>query len=208
MVRRVIAGIVGYVAGALPLVLVNVLLNDSAFGANGTAAAQNTVLFGAVGLLGGILLGGAIAGWIAGRRSGAAGGGSAGAIAGVLYAITMIAVIRVGAQQHWNPALAALDPIRTSAALILVATLLTMVALAVGALAGPGRGYSELRAPSAPRGAAASGPGGLPGARAARRAPEQHGRPSEWERARSASRPAAGVSPRSVPRRSAPRDRW
>jgi hypothetical protein len=208
MVRRVIAGILGYVAGALPLVLVNVLVNSSAFGDNGTTAAQNTVLFGAVGLLGGTLLGGTIAGWIAGRRGGAAGGGGAGAIAGVLYAITMIAVIRVGAQERWNSALGALDPIRTSAALILVATLLTMVALAVGALAGPGRGQSERWAPAAPRGTAASGPGGSSGARAVRHSPERVGRPSEWERPQSPSRPPTGVSPRSAPRRSAPRDRW
>jgi hypothetical protein len=200
MARRVIAGILGCAAGVLPLVLVNVLVNGAGiFGDLETMAAQNAVLLGAAALLGGILLGGTLAGWIAGRRGGAVAGGVAGIIAGVLYAITVILLVVGGARQGWGPPIAALHPIRTSAAIILVAGLLTAVALGVGALAGRGQ------APSGPQRAAVSGPGG---AHDAPRPPEEAVRPGGRGYASSPSRPAAGAPARSGPRRSGPRERW
>ena len=204
MARRVIAGILGCAAGVLPLVLVNVLVNGAGtFGDIETLAAQNAVLLGAVALLGGILLGGTIAGWIAGRRGGAAAGGIAGTIAGVLYAITVILLVVGGARQGWGPPIAALHPIRASAAIVLVAALLTAVALGVGALAGRGQGPASRQAPSGPRSAAVSG---LGGARYAPRPPEEPARPGG--RGYAPSRPAAGAPQRSAPGRSVPRERW
>jgi hypothetical protein len=198
MVRRVIAGILGCVAGVLPLVLVNVLVNGAGtFGDLETAAAQNAVLFGAVALLGGILLGGAIAGWIAGRRGGAAAGGVAGIIAGVLYAITVILLVVGGARQGWGPPIAALHPIRASAAILLVGALLTAVALGVGALAGrsqhPVRLTGHTSAPRAPVSRPAE-------RRSAARPPD--------EPVRAAGRGYAQSPARSAPQRSSTRERW
>jgi hypothetical protein len=203
MARRVVAGILGCVVGVLPLLLVNVLANGAGtFGDLETLVEQNAVAFGAGALLGGVLLGGAVAGSMAGRCGGAASGGIAGIIAGALYAVMVILLVVGGAKQGWGPPIAALHPLRVSAAILLIAALLTAVALGVGALAGRGQVRRELALDSRmPEAGGASGP---------RYASWTQGEPDRsWDggRAASASRPPAGVPARSSASRSAPRDR-
>lgn len=140
MARRVVAGIVGGALGVLPLVLVNLLVNaGGALGDVEAVAAQSALLLGIVALLGGVLAGGILAGWLAGRTGGAPAAGFAGTLAALLYAITVILVIVGGAKQGWGPSVAAIHPLRVSAAILLVACLLLGVALATGALVGRGR---------------------------------------------------------------------
>src|SRR5579863_5725687 len=135
MLRRILAGILGSLAGALPLLMVNVLVNGGgSFGAIESTIEENVVVFGAGALLGGVVLGGVVAGWIAGRRGGTAESGVAGGIAAVLYAVMVILFVVGGAKQGWGPPIAALHPLRASAAICLVATLLLGVALLTGAL--------------------------------------------------------------------------
>jgi hypothetical protein len=132
MRRMVPAGILGGVLGVLPLALLNVIVNASgALGAVETLAASNSALLGAAALLGGLALGGAVAGWLAGRGGlGVAAG--AGSIAALWYAVCVILLVVGGAKAGWGPPIAALHPLRASAAILLVASLLLLVALLAG----------------------------------------------------------------------------
>jgi hypothetical protein len=132
MSRTVLAGIVGGVLGVLPLALLNLIVNASgALGAFETQAASNAAQLGALALLGGLALGGSVAGWMAGRR-GLVPAAVAGGIAALLYAVCVILLVVGGAKAGWGPPIAALHPLRASAAILLVASLLALVALGVG----------------------------------------------------------------------------
>jgi hypothetical protein len=204
MAKRVIAGILGAIVGVLPLALVNVVVNGGGtFGDVETQAVDHAVAVGAVALLGGVALGGTVAGWIGGRRGGAAGGGISGAVAAILYAIVVILAAVGGARQGWAPPIFALHPIRTSAAVVLVATLLLAVALVVGRLAGA-RPAPGARAPVS--GAAGAGRLDAAGPRPVG-APPADPRAQGFNRPIPPSRPPAGAPARSSFDRSAPRPR-
>lgn len=148
MARRVVAGILGGVAGILPLVLVNLLVNTGgALGDVQAVAVEYALALGVVALLGGVLAGGGLAGWLGARRGGGIGAaGMAGALAAALYAVTVILVLVGGARQGWGPSVAAIHPIRVSAAIILVACLLLGVALITGAVVRRGQAAAAVRA--------------------------------------------------------------
>jgi hypothetical protein len=132
MGRTVLAGIVGGVLGMLPLALLNLIVNASGkLGGIETQAASNAAQLGAAALLGGLALGGAVAGWMAGRH-GLGAAALAGGIAALWYAVAVILLVVGGAKAGWGPPIAALHPLRASAAILLVASLLLVVALAVG----------------------------------------------------------------------------
>lgn len=136
MARRMIAGILGAVVGVLPLALVNLLVNGAGtFGEIEAQAAANAVVLGAVALVGGVVLGAVTTGWMAGRSGGVAGATVAGVIAAVLYAVVVIFLVVGGARQGWGPPVAAIHPLRASAAILLVASLLLGITLIVGRLA-------------------------------------------------------------------------
>jgi hypothetical protein len=84
-----------------------------------------------------MLLGGAVAGWMAGRR-GLGAAALAGGIAALWYAVCIILLVVGGAKAGWGPPIAALHPLRFSAAILLVASLLLLVALLVGWLTARG----------------------------------------------------------------------
>lgn len=128
MTARVVAGIVGGIAGVLPLAAMNLA---GLFGWLDATDAQVAALSGAGALLGGVLLGGVVAGWMAGRRGGGTAGVVAGVIASALYAVAVIGLVVGGARQGYGPPIIALHPIRTSGALLFVAVLLLGVTLIV-----------------------------------------------------------------------------
>jgi hypothetical protein len=151
MVKRVWAGVLGGVAGILPLLLVNLAVNaGGALGGVEAFAAQDALALGILALLGGVALGGGLAGWLAGRAGGTAAAGLSGALAAALYAVTVILLLVGGAKQGWGPPVAAIHPIRVSAAIILVACLLLGVALIAGALASRGGMVAPADPPAAP----------------------------------------------------------
>jgi hypothetical protein len=133
MTARVVAGIMGGIAGVLPLAAMNLA---GLYGVLDATDVQVAALSGAGALLGGVLLGGVVAGWIAGRQGGAAAGVVAGVIAAALYAVAVIGLVVGGARQGYGPPIIALHPIRTSVALLFVAALLLGVTLVVSWLVG------------------------------------------------------------------------
>ncbi len=190
MAKLILAGVVGSLLGMLPLALVNLLVNGSgSFGDIEAAAVQNATLLGAAALLGGPALGGSVAGWMAGRRGGLRAAAVAGTIAAALYAVSVILLVVGGAKAGWGPPIAALHPIRASAAIVLVAGLLLGVALLVGWLVGRSAAPAARLAPGAQGGAFAPPAGGPPQRQPA---PERDPRLAAGSRA-----PAAG---RSTPR--------
>lgn len=208
MARRIVAGILGGVVGVLPLVLVNLLVNaGGALGGLETVAAENAAALGIMALLGGVLVGGMLAGWLAGREGGAPAAGLSGAVAALLYAVTVILVVVGGARQGWGPSVAAIHPIRVSAAILLVACLLLGVALTTGALTGRRAAAQHTAQNTARQPAPPQHPGYGPGYGSY--APPRDARypaPSASGRARApnvARRPAS-----TPPDRSTSRDRW
>jgi hypothetical protein len=130
MVRRALAGLVGAALGLLPLLLLSVLMSDPA--RSGTAAPSNSqvVQAGATALIGGLLLGGGVAGWIAGRKAGVAGGTAAGIVAAVFYAATLIGGIFFGGVRGKDGLYyVGLHPLRSSAAILMVASVIIVVSV-------------------------------------------------------------------------------
>jgi hypothetical protein len=138
MVRRALAGVVGAVLGLLPLVLVDVMVNNP--GAMGELAptSDQSLLLSGTALVGGLLLGGGVAGWIAGRTGGVRAGGVGGTVAAVLYAGSLISVILLGGSrgQQGLPYVQ-VHPIRSSAAILLVASVIIVISLIAGRVVSP-----------------------------------------------------------------------
>ena len=145
MAARIGGGLAGWLAGILPLLVVDAL---EYFGVYYFA---QPALAGAVALAGGILLGGITAGAIGGRASrrragGATGAAVSGGLAAIFYAITLIAVLYVARAQDAPPAVIARHPIRFSAAILFFAVLLMGAAVLMGAISGrrqTGREYDS-----------------------------------------------------------------
>ena len=133
--RRIVWGVVGWLAAVLPLLGVNIAGYASILD-TGTA-----VIAGAIALLGGILLGGVVTGLLAGRPSAERAGGATaalptGGIAAALYVISLIAVVEVAIHTQAAPAIVAEHPIRIAGAIICLGAILLSVSLVVGMLAG------------------------------------------------------------------------
>jgi hypothetical protein len=147
MVRRALAGVVGAVLGLLPLVLVDVVVNNP--GAMGELAptSDQSLLLGGTALVGGLLLGGGVAGWIAGRTDGVRAGGVGGTVAAILYAGSLISVILLGGS-HGQQGLSyvQIHPIRSSAAILLVASMIIVIALIAGRVVTPAASSAPLSA--------------------------------------------------------------
>lgn len=202
MAARIVAGILGGIAGVIPLLAVNLAASN---GLLDTGDVQAAALSGAGALLGGVLLGGIVAGAIAGRRGGGIAGAVAGSIAAALYAVVVIGLVVGGARQGHGPPIIAAHPIRTSGALLFVAALVMGVSVVVGWIAGRGHGgrsrdgmagHYDARSTYAPD-----------ARRAATPAPRSYsGPPPSGGRPPSAPRPPVGVQSRPPDGRSAPRN--
>jgi hypothetical protein len=179
MLRRVIAGVVGGVAAALPVAAVN---TASASGLLDARDTQTAMLIGTVALLSGAVLGGLVAGTWAGRRGGTGAAGVAGVLAACVYAASVVARL-VG----WFGPRETADPVATAASLVFVAALLIGIAMLIGRLV--------YRAPvSIPRAPAPPGPPRAPhssGPYGARHTSDDRQRDPRWP---------DRTSPPSVPR--------
>lgn len=151
MRARIGAGLAGWLAGLAPLVAVNVASYI------GLLSYDESVLAGALGLFGGIALGGILSGALGARRGrGLAGAAVGGGIAAALYATTIIALMFGTGYRDTAPPLIADHPIRVSVAILFCGAVLLAIALAAGTLAGrgsaPQAGYAPgQRTPLAPR---------------------------------------------------------
>lgn len=156
MLRRVIAGVVGGVAAALPVAAVNAASASGLLDARDT---QTAMLVGTVALLAGAVLGGLVAGAWAGRRGGTGAAGVAGVLAACVYVASVVARLAglLGPRET-------ADPVSTTASLLFVAALLIGIAMLIGRLV-----YREpvavRRTPSPPGPSRASYPSGPSGAR-------------------------------------------
>jgi hypothetical protein len=166
MRSRILGGLVSWLVAVLPLVAVNLA---------GLAAIFDfgeTVLAGAVALVGGLLVGGALAGYLGGRPrpgnpGGAAGGAATGAIAALIYLPTVLALVlaasaadsasllvqQTDAQGTGVPTIDVQGTIGMLMALLFVAVLLVGLAALAGAVAGR-RAYVPSAGKPARRGAA------------------------------------------------------
>lgn len=130
MRARISGGIVGWLIGVVPLIVVNVLDYQGMF------AFQDAVVAGLAALIGGIVIGGIAAGLLGGRAGGVLSATTSGIIAATLYAVTLIGlVIGTGILDTASP-LIALHPLRISMVLIFLATILLAIAIATGAIVG------------------------------------------------------------------------
>jgi hypothetical protein len=151
MRARIGAGVAGWLAGLAPLVAVNVASYI------GLLSYDELVPAGALGLFGGIALGGILSGALGARRGGAmAGAAVGGGIAAVLYAATIFALLFGTGHRASAPQLIAAHPIRASVAILFCGALLLTVALAAGTIVGRGsmrapESVPGQRAPGAPR---------------------------------------------------------
>jgi hypothetical protein len=131
MAGRIVGGLGGWLVSLAPLVVVNILAFTTAIDPGIIPIA------GGVALVLGIALGGLLAGVLGGRRGGGGWGGTvAGAIAALLFAATLITLMYLLRAQHQLPYLLALHPVRAMGAIGFIASLVMLVAAAVGALSG------------------------------------------------------------------------
>ncbi len=154
------AGIAGWLAALIPLVIANLATYL------GSLSFDEALQVGTIGLLASILFGGVVAGALGGRHGGGARGAARGAsISATLYAISVI-VLNVGASLHDSSSPQILsNPIPAVMTLVFCAALMLGVALLVGTLAGSKprarRTPAPQRSASMPRDRAAS-PYGTP----------------------------------------------
>ena len=135
MAARISGGFVGWIAGVLPLAIVNV------FEYFGIYYFDQPALAGAAALVGGIVLGGIVAGIIGGRARRNDPGGTVGAllsggVAAFLYAVSLIAVLYIARSFDAPPPIIARHPVRISVAIIFFAVLLLGISVLTGALTG------------------------------------------------------------------------
>ena len=144
MLARIFGGVGGWLVSALLLVLVNLI----ALG--GALDLGQDVALGAIGIFGGVILGGAVAGYLGSRprRGSASNAGGAllsGGLAALLYALSVGGFLEYAGQQGNLPNIVLEHPIRMGLAVICVSALLMVVALLVGAVSHRGS-----RVPTAP----------------------------------------------------------
>ena len=126
MRARILGGLAGWIVGALPLVIVNLV------GFAGSLSPDQAALAGAIGLIGGVILGGAIAGFTGGR-SGAVGGALlSGGIAALLYVASVAGLLFVADTQGALPNIILAHPIRVGVAVLCVGAVLLLIALLTG----------------------------------------------------------------------------
>jgi hypothetical protein len=141
MASRFVAGVLGGIAGIIPLAAnaaVDYAATQGLLDATTAHWAQSPLLAGPPALLSGVALGGIVAGWPAGRRGGAAAAAAAGGIAAGLYAVVVTGLVVGGARLGLVPSVAAVHPLRASAAVIFLASVLLAVAWLLGAVVGSG----------------------------------------------------------------------
>jgi hypothetical protein len=160
MASRLLAGVLGGIAGIFPLAAnaaVDYAATQGLLDERTAHLAVSPVFSGPPALLTGVALGAVVAGWPAGRRGGAPAAGVAGGIAAGLYAVVVIGLVVGGARLELVPSVAGVHPLRTSAAVIFLASVLLGVAWLLGALVGrsaeadatPTRGASVSGSPGA-----------------------------------------------------------
>ena len=200
-VSRIVAGVIGWLAGTLPLIIVNIasfenLLNQ-----------RNVLIWGVVALLAGIALGAGTAGYFGARSpsgaresesAGLTGAGMAGGLAAVLFVATLMGMMIGSARLEIAPALIAVHPIRVTMAIVCLAALLVSGALAVGALVSRYAPAPEA-ASYAPRSQPARGYAGRPYANPAPPSTPVSPRLAGNSRPDPRQRPPSGPTPRSVP---------
>ena len=134
MRARISGGIAGWLIGAVPLIVVNILDYQGLF------ALQDANIAGLVALIGGIGLGGVVAGLLGGRGGGTVGATASGAIAAILYAMTliglMIGTVNLDTASPVIAMLISLHPLRVGMALLFLAAVLLAIAIATGAIFG------------------------------------------------------------------------
>lgn len=141
MASRLLAGMLGGIAGIVPLAAnaaVDYAATQGLLDATTAHWALSPVFSGPPALLLGVALGGVIAGWPAGRRGGAPAAAAAGGIAAGLYAVVVTGLVVGGARLGLVPSVAAVHPLRASAAVIFLASVLLAVAWLLGAMVGRG----------------------------------------------------------------------
>lgn len=189
--RRLIGGIAGWLCGVVPLVAVN------AADYLGLLTYQDAFVAGALGMLGGVLLGGIVAGVIGGR-GGVGHSAGAGGIAAALYATTVVGLLLGASAIEPGSPLTTVDPLRVGALVAFVATLLLALALATGALTGRSARHADVRMPVP---SSANHRAGVPyGAGAPQYGPPRQPSPSR-------QRPPAPVAANSMPQWPAMADR-
>jgi hypothetical protein len=133
--RWIGAGIAGWIAAIVPLLVVNIAGYANVFDAD------TAVLAGAVALVGSVLLGGIVSGALACRQPTSMSGGasaalSGGAAAALLYVVSLIVVVRVAVQTDAAPQIVAEHPIRIAVAILCLGALLLGIALLTGLFLG------------------------------------------------------------------------
>jgi hypothetical protein len=162
-----VAGVIGWLAGTLPLVVVNIASSENLLDQ------RKSVIWGVFALLVGIALGAGTAGYFGARSpqstrlargeresAGLTGAGLAGGLAALLYIATLMGMMIGSARLEIAPALIAVHPIRVTMAIVCLAALLVALALAVGALVSRYAPIPEAteRMPAPPPGARARAP--------------------------------------------------
>lgn len=129
-----LGGVAGWLVGVAPLLAVNLV---DYFG---VYYFPNPFLAGAAGLTLGLLLGGVVAGLVGARARGAGrgvrGAGTTGLVAATLYAVSVIGLMEAARSFDALPPAVTKHPLRVSAGILFLASLLLLVALLTGALAG------------------------------------------------------------------------
>jgi len=133
MIARILGGIAGWLVGVLPLVIVNLV------GFAGTLSPDQAALAGAIGLVGGVILGGVVAGYIGGRSGAIAGALLSGGIATLLYVTSVGSLLLVAGSQGDLPNIILEHPIRVGVAVLCVGAVLLMIALLSGFVSSRGQ---------------------------------------------------------------------
>jgi hypothetical protein len=180
MARRALAGLLGALLGLLPLVVVDAVVNSPTLMGSLTPTTDQAALMSLTAVVGGLLLGGGAAGWIAGRKAGISAAAAAGVVTALLYASALIgAILLGGARGQQGLPYVQLHPVRSSAVVLLVASVMIVVALLAGWIVRPApQAPAAMRPaypdrPPAPRYAAPNSTPGAPGAWPAPARPSQ-----------------------------------
>ncbi|MEO7000844.1 MAG: hypothetical protein ABI068_03490 [Ktedonobacterales bacterium] len=137
MIARILGGIAGWLVGVLPLVIVNLV------GFAGTLDPDQAALAGAIGLVGGVMLGGVVAGFIGGRSGGVGGALLSGGLAALLYVASVGGLLIFSGSQGDLPNIILEHPIRVGVAVLCVGAMLLMLTLLVGFFSSRGQRQNE-----------------------------------------------------------------
>jgi hypothetical protein len=202
---QVRAGVLGWLAGLLPVVAVNVI------GYLGYLNTEDALNAGAIALFGGLALGGLLTGVLSGRararrnrrvaRNARERWWTAAATAGGLYVVTLLSLMVAAALLHVGTDIVELYPVPVAVAVVCLGSALAVIALGVGALAGRGARRSRSSVGQRSRQSGAVPAAGLVRtAQAGETRPAQHGsgpaRVSDRQSSHSGGRPIPQRNPR------------